>query len=266
VLGLAGPPDGPVELPEVLASRRFGEVLDLVWQNELGGLTARVLGASGELYVKWVPRDSGLDLAGEIERIEWARPYTPVVEIVEHGADERGQWMASMAIDAENLVAAKWRAEPRRAAASLGEGLRALHDALPVTTCPYVWSRESRLAEIAARRAAGLLRGLTLGHEFAELAVERALEEVADGPEEDLVVCHGDACAPNTLVADDGRWVAHVDLGRLGVGDRFADLAIATWSTVWNYGPGFEEFVLAGYGTEPDPARTRYYRLLWELG
>ncbi|MGH9010924.1 MAG: hypothetical protein ACRDYF_13910 [Acidimicrobiia bacterium] len=47
---------------------------------------------------------------------------------------------------------------------------------------------------------------------------------------------------------------------------RCADLAIATWSTNWNYGPGWEPVLLEAYGVEADPERTAYYRLLWELG
>lgn len=77
------------------------------------------------------------------------------------------------------------------------------------------------------------------------------------------VVCHGDACAPNTLIDHAGRWAGHVDLGGLGIGDRWADLAIATWSTEWNYGPGWEGTLLAAYGIPPDPERTRLYRALW---
>jgi kanamycin kinase len=50
------------------------------------------------------------------------------------------------------------------------------------------------------------------------------------------------------------------------VADRWADLAIATWSTGWNYGPGWESLLLEAYGVPPDPDRTRYYRLLWDLG
>ena len=98
------------------------------------------------------------------------------------------------------------------------------------------------------------------------LTVAEALEIVSDPPPTDApVVCHGDACAPNTIVADDGRWSGHVDLGALGVGDRWADLAIATWSTTWNYGSGWEEPLLEAYGIDPDPQRTAYYRLLWDL-
>jgi kanamycin kinase len=80
------------------------------------------------------------------------------------------------------------------------------------------------------------------------------------------VVCHGDSCAPNTLLGPDGRWTGHVDLGALGVADRWADLAVATWSTEWNYGPGWTEPLLAAYGIAPDPARIAYFRLLWDLG
>ncbi len=80
-----------------------------------------------------------------------------------------------------------------------------------------------------------------------------------------LVVCHGDACCPNTLLDSSGRYTAHVDLAALGVADRWADLAVATYSTVWNYGPGWEGPLLDAYGIDPDPERTRYYRQLWDL-
>jgi len=92
--------------------------------------------------------------------------------------------------------------------------------------------------------------------------VARALEAAAGiPPDDERVVCHGDTCAPNTLLGPDGRWTGRVDLGLLGVADRWADLAVATW----NYGPGWEGLLLDAYGIKPDPDRTRYYRLLWDL-
>jgi kanamycin kinase len=98
------------------------------------------------------------------------------------------------------------------------------------------------------------------------LTIEGALDLLQEAPPIDqLVVCHGDACAPNTLVLDDGQWSGHVDLGSMGIADRWADLAVATWSTGWNYGPGYEELLLDAYGVSPDPRRTAFYRLLWDL-
>ena len=77
------------------------------------------------------------------------------------------------------------------------------------------------------------------------------------------VVCHGDACVPNTLLGDDGRWIAHVDLGALGVADRWGDIAVAAMSTEWNYGPGWHDALIAAYGVDPDRERLSYYRDLW---
>ena len=61
------------------------------------------------------------------------------------------------------------------------------------------------------------------------------------------------------------RSSGHVDFGAMGVGDRWSDLAVASWSTTWNYGPGWEEALIEAYGVEPDWERLRYYRLLWQL-
>ena len=142
-----------------------------------------------------------------------------------------------------------------------------MHEALPAGACPFSWTAEDRLADIHHQAGQG---GIDPGrwHEIHQpLGVDRALALLADIPATDqLVVCHGDSCAPNTLLGDDGRWSGHVDLGELGIGDRWADLAIATWSAEWNYGPGWEGLLLNSYGISPDPERTRYYRLLWDLG
>ena len=78
-----------------------------------------------------------------------------------------------------------------------------------------------------------------------------------------LVVCHGDACVPNTLVDAAGRWAAHVDLGRLGLADRWADLAVASMSLGWNFGDGYEAAFFEAYGAERDELRIHFYRDLW---
>ena len=58
-----------------------------------------------------------------------------------------------------------------------------------------------------------------------------------------------------TLIGPDVNWSGHVDFGALGVVDCWADLAVATASTVWNFGPGFEDAVLHVNGIERDGER-----------
>jgi kanamycin kinase len=239
----AGPPaDTPT--PDAVLALAAGRPLEAVWLNQLGGLTYFV---GADQVVKWSPTSAGIDLGAEAARLAWASPFLRVPRVLDAGADETGTWLLTERLPGENAVTERWRADPATALRAVGEGLRAMHDRLPVETCPFEWSAGSRLAAKGAH------------------ATGSSLDALREPPPIDLlVVCHGDACAPNTLVADDGRWAGHVDLGRLGVGDRWADLAVATWSTQWNYGDGWEQPLLDAYGIDPDPVRTEYYRALWD--
>jgi kanamycin kinase len=271
-------PTGAVTVPDVVREIAGDARITPAWSNELGGLTFRIDpvddvdpvegAAPGAVrrhatYVKWAPRTDrataeGIDLADEAERMQWAERYTPVPHVLEVGADEHAEWLTTTAIEASSAVDARWLAHPETAARAIGTGLRALHDALPVDECPWTWSVAERIA-VAETRAAH-------GHPAGGWSVEMRARLV-DAPDHDrLVVCHGDACAPNTLLADDGSWAAHVDLGALGIADRWADLSIATYSLGWNFGPGLDHLVYEAYGIDEDPDRVAYYRLLWDLG
>jgi kanamycin kinase len=263
---IAGPPRRAVTIPPAVTDLADGGTVRAVWENQLGGTTFEILGGQGRRFVKWSPRGCGIDPRIEAARLAWAAPFTPVPVVLDHGRDEIGAWLLTEGLPGESAVSRRWRHDPGVAVVAIGEGLRALHEALPVDRCPFVWAAEDRVTE--ARRMAWERGCDPAGwHEdHLGLTVERALEMLGEIPPVDHpVVCHGDACAPNTLVGGDGRWVGHVDLGAMGVADRWADLAIATWSTLWNYGPGWEGRLLSAYGIAPDPQRTRYYRLLWDL-
>lgn len=263
----AGPPSGPVQLPAALRSLAEGRRAVPVWQNELGGITVEIGEGTDRCFAKWAPRGTALDLAAESERLAWALRHAPVPMVLALGSDEEGSWLLTSALPGTNAASPRWRAEPSRAAAAVGAGLRQLHDALPVGSCPFDWSVERRLAAARRSAAAGRLDPGRFSPQHRPLGVRRALLALAEPPPVDRpVVCQGDACVPNTLLDEDGRCCGHVDLGSLGVADRWADLAVASWSCDWNYGPGHGDALLAAYGVRPDADRIAYYRLLWDLG
>ena len=243
-----GPPDPDIPPPAAVLDLAAGAPVRGVWANRLGGLTFSI-GTPPARYVKWLPRDVDpalADLATEAERLRWARPRSPVPEVVEVGGDDVATWMVTAALPGTSAVDPRWIADPEPAVRAIGAGLRALHDALPVDTCPFDWSPARRLGHLQPR-------------------FEHLRGRLEDPPPPDrLVVCHGDACAPNTIVDDHGGWVGHVDLGSLGVADRWADLAVASMSLGWNYGPGWEPTFHDAYGVEPDVERIAYHRLLWD--
>lgn len=82
-----------------------------------------------------------------------------------------------------------------------------------------------------------------------------------DGPPElDLVVAHGDLCAPNILLQDGSGEAGFLDLGKLGVADRAADLGCHVWSLEYNQLGEVVDGFLAAYGFTGDRATVYWYR------
>jgi kanamycin kinase len=257
----------PVEVPSVvhaLANRlRSGATVVPVWRNEYGGLTVRLeeTCTRRSSYLKWVPDGAPCpDPLAEADRLLWAASFTPVPRVLDAGRDVQGSWLLTAAVEIGGTVATsaiepRWRRLAKRAAVAIGIGLRRFHETLPTDTCPFVRSAETRVAALTA--AATAPRG-TAERATTPLPLE------SPPPVDRAVVCHGDATVPNTLLDHVGRFAAHVDVGDMGVADRWSDIAVTTRSVTRRYGPGLEPLVLAAYGVAPDHERTTYYRALWD--
>jgi kanamycin kinase len=234
-------------VPECVRQLASGERITPVWVNGDGGITSQIGAGSARRFAKWVPTRLAPRLVAEAARLRWAIDFVRVPRVLDTGHDSTGSWLLTAGLTGDSAIADRWKAAPAHAVRIAATALRDFHDALPVESCPFDWSVESRLAEA---RVAGTTSPLV---DVPRPAIDR------------LVVCHGDACVPNTLIDDAGTSSGLVDLGSLGRADRWADLAVATWSTEWNYGPGWTGVYLAAYGVQPDDERTRYYRALWDL-
>lgn len=221
--------------PQIVVEIAVGRVYDLVWRNELGGLTFRI----EDEFLKWSPRSTGVDLEREVVRLEWLLGRHPAPRVLAWGADDDAQWLHTAALPGEHAVGAAWRARSSEAISAIGHGLRAIH-AVSIDEFPVDWTEQSWVSR-----------------------TPDALEPRP--PVDHPVLVHGDACAPNTLISTEGLWTGHVDFGALAVGDRWADLAIASLSLDWNFGEGRQHELFTEYGIEPDERRIRYYRDLWKL-
>lgn len=224
------------QIPRPVLALADGEQPQLVWTNERGGTTYQI----GDRFLKWNPHSTRLDLEGERQRLQWAVRYHNVPRVLDWGVNEEAQWLVTAALKGTGAVMEPWLSQPLLAARAIGRGLRILHDTLPVAECPFDWSVEMRT-----------------GHRLP-------VEQLGVPPVDRVVVCHGDPCSPNTIIGTDGEPVGHVDLGQLGVADRWADLAVASVNLDYNYGPGWEDEFFRAYDIEPDAKRIAYYRFLWD--
>ncbi|MDX3925610.1 MAG: APH(3'') family aminoglycoside O-phosphotransferase [Shinella sp.] len=150
--------------------------------------------------------------------------------------------------------------------------VRDLH-AVPASGCPFARDLATMFA-----RAEDVVRRNAVNPDFLApeqrdvppadmLAALRAQLPVRlDQEKKELVVCHGDACMPNFMVDPQTlRCTGMIDLGRLGVADRYVDfsLLIANSSETWS-GP---EEAKAAYDRlfsihaipQPDRERLAFY-------
>ena len=228
-----------VPVPRWVADLAGGDPVRPIWRNEDGGITYRF--GSGSAYLKvQVP---GIDWQPDAERarLNWLAGRLPVPRVLRHGHRGAAHWLLTAGLPGRSAVDLPWRGRPEVAVPQLGRALRRFHDDLPIDECPFDWSVATRVAHYDLHP--GFL---------------------AHTPPSDLVVCHGDACNPNFLLADDGGFTGYVDLGGSGVADRWADLAPALQSLGWNYGPGWEPSFLRAYGAEPDQPKRLFYSALWD--
>ena len=206
-------------------------------------------------------------LRAEARRTRWAARYLPVASVIDHGSDGTVEWLVTAAITGRPASDPPL-GRPGDIVVALAEGLRRFHDRAPVRDCPFDFRLDHGLEHVRRRVAAGIVDpGDDFHDEHSHLrTATAALDELERlrPDSEDLVVCHGDYCPPNVLL-DGGQVVGYVDLGELAAADRWWDLAVGTWSTTWNFGPGLESLFLSAYGARPDPDRQAFYRLLFDL-
>lgn len=185
-------------------------------------------------------------MALEAERLQWIGPRLPVPEVVDAGRSGPLAWMLTRAVPGTPASDRRWLEQPRRTAAVLGDATRQFHDALAesVADCPFSW----RISDRVERGG------------FSDAFRRKAVE----APDEtDLVVSHGDLCAPNIVLRDDGSVGGFLDLGTMGVADRAVDLGSQLWSLEFNGMARFFEDFLAAYGDQGDAERIRWYRDLY---
>lgn len=256
----------PSPIPPAALSGMQNWDATVVWSLIPEVVTWRLLAPHGDIrYLKVSRLGRELTLTAERDRMQWAAPHLPVPHVLAYGSDGEEEWLLTAGLPGVNAIDDSLRSDPPHLVPLLAEALRRLH-ALPVVHCPFDSRAETALRTAQNRVEAGLVTADDLHRDHGKLTPAEALTQLTglQPQHEDLVVCHGDYCLPNVLVSN-GRVSGYVDLGKLGVADRWWDLAVATWSLTWNLGPGWEETFLEAYGVQRDPGKLAFYRLLYDL-
>ena len=227
---------------------------------------------SGDRFAKIVPTERRDELEAERDRIAWlASTGLPGSQVLDWRDEDDGCCLVTSTVPG---VAAHAHPEAfRRSWPNICEAVRQLHT-VPVHRCPFGRRLVSMMA--LARAAVAEER---VHREFLPVKLQRTdPHDILDQLEEELplrleheaaeaVVCHGDLCLPNIMIDPDvGEVTGLIDLGRLGLADPYADLALLlsnsreSWETELDADRAAAAFA-SHYGIALDPARLRFY--LW---
>ncbi len=266
------PSTAPV-LPPSLAMRLGGAE----WHRNLvgeAGATVHRLHRQGapDLYLKHADADgdAALAITEEFARLQWlsgrwpvpaiehfeATPRDPSAREASDGSDGSGKtWLLTRALPGR--TAYEWLSDqPEHApeiVAAIGRFLRRLHE-LPAFTCPFNARHELQLDLARQRLDAGLIDADDFDDERAGWTPQQVWEALqASLPlAEDPVVSHGDFSLDNLLMSAEGDVVGVIDLGRVGIADRYRDLAILS-NCLDEFDPALRQTFFSAYGIgEPD--------------
>lgn len=219
------------------------------------------------LFLKYAGGALRQDIADEYARLCWASGRLPVPEPLAYAEAGDAGFLLMTAVPGRDTTDETYRADLPAMVRQLAAGLRLIHAASPAD-CPFDHRLAAQLERVRARLESGLVRAddfdhVHQGRDPRELFAE--LLERATGEQEDVVLTHGDACLPNVLL-DAGRLAGFCDLGRLGISDRYRDLALAARSLTRNWGAEYLPLLFEAYGLpQPDQHKIELYMLVDEF-
>lgn len=237
--------------------------------GESGGAVYRLHDKAGapDLFLKYGKGAAADDIGDEEARLRWLGGYLPVPAVVHFTRTPDEAWLLMTALPGKTAYQVLETSPGQRVAVvdAMAGFLRRLH-AIPTSACPFTSEHPYRLARARARLDAGLVdeddfdderQGWTAQQVWEAM---QALLPLAPDP----VVTHGDYSLDNLLLRD-GEITGCIDAGRLGIADRYQDLAIA-WNCLGEFGPALQQRFLEQYGVrELNQDKLAFHLMLDEL-
>lgn len=234
--------------------------------GESNARVLRVLMPDGDAaYLKYGFGVSAEEIRHEHERLVWLRYQARAPRVLSYASGFDASFLLTEALSGRTGDDAS-SADPATIVKGMAQALRELHS-IPPQECPFDESLSVRLRRAAIRMEAGLVdeEDFDLPRQGARVTdLYQQLVRQAPGTGQ-LVVAHGDACPENFIFLGDA-FVGLLDCGRVGLADKYQDLALASRNIGAVYGRELADLFFVAYGEpNPDLDKIEYYRILDEF-
>jgi aminoglycoside 3'-phosphotransferase I len=237
--------------------------------GESGGAVFRLHGKadSSDLYLKHGSGAVADDITDEMTRLIWLTGRVPVPAVKHFVRTPMDAWLLMEAMPGKTAYQMLEASRDNHLAIvdALAAFLARFH-AIPVSGCPFNSAHTFRLTQARARIDAGLIDVDDFDDERQGWSADQVWEAMQSqlplAP--DPVVTHGDFSLDNLLMQN-GEVVGCIDVGRLGIADRYQDLAII-WNCLGEFDSSLQERFWQQYGiSEVDERKLQFHLLLDEL-
>ncbi|UTT62529.1 aminoglycoside 3'-phosphotransferase [Microcella humidisoli] len=233
------------------------------WEKVASGESDTDVYRRDAVYAKVCAADGTVGLAEERDRVRWlAETDFPGARVLDWIDSQHGAVLVTSAVS--GVPGWQLPCSPTLMG-NLAAALRSFHE-LPVEGCPFERRLEDVLGQVEDVVRRGAVNPDFLSLEWQQVPPAELLSRLQTSVPavQDLVVCHGDATLANFLFDPQTlAFTGAVDVGHLGVADRYSDLAL-TAAQVVNHGwsPSSVSF-LTMYGLDDaDDERLVFYLLL----
>lgn len=220
-----------------------------------------------ELFLKHGKGSVANDVTDEMVRLNWLTEFMPLPTIKHFIRTPDDAWLLTTAIPGKTAfqVLEEYPDSGENIVDALAAFLRRLHS-IPVCNCPFNSDRVFRLAQAQSRMNNGLVDASDFDDERNGWPVEQVWKEMHKllpfSP--DSVVTHGDFSLDN-LIFDEGKLIGCIDVGRVGIADRYQDLAIL-WNCLGEFSPSLQKRLFHKYGIDnPDMNKLQFHLMLDEF-
>lgn len=204
-----------------------------------------------------------------VEMMRWLRGKLPIPEVVEYAVESGNSYLLMTRLSGEMCCSPYYMEHSDEMVGLMAQGLRMLWSIDPAG-CPRERSLQEELSKALLR-----IRGGQLNREDLQECGFETAEEMADWLEShpmpyDPVLSHGDYCLPNLLL-ENGGISGFIDIGGIGIADRYSDIVDCHTSLKNNFNgffggkvyPDFDpDLLFRKLGMQPDEEKLRYYQLL----
>jgi aminoglycoside 3'-phosphotransferase-1 len=252
-----------IDLPASMAPLVRGRAWRRSQVGEAGADVYRLSDSASaqDLFLKHGQGPAADELTAELVRLRWLREYLPVPDVRQFIASPGQAWLLTTALTGRTAleVLEDDPADAVSVVRAIALFLRRFH-AIPIEQCPFNADHRLRLAQARQRMEAGLADTSDFDDEHAGWSAAEVWTEMTGllPIAVDSVVTHGDFSLDNLLMQG-GEVVGCIDLGRVGIADRYQDLAIL-WNNLRDFGDEVAHLLFEAYGiAQPDKTRLRFH-------